>query len=496
MKAKNKDMDKILEECKRIAYFTSLSYLANWDQETFMPREGIDARAEILSFIAQEKHRIQTSKKFIDSLEKLIKNPPISSDDQVIVKRLHRDIMKEQKLDKSFVKKFSKETAYAVEIWKKAHTSNNFKLFLPAFKKVIALNQKKAELIGYDDHPYDALVDEYEPSMTVKQLDKIFGALKPKLISLVKKITAQNGASPNRISGYFPIDAQKELSHDVIKRIGLKPEHYNLSTTHHPFCTPLHPQDIRLTTHFHEEDILKGFSASIHEAGHGLYENNLPCNYFGTPLAEAASMGIHESQSRIYETCIGNSTPFWKFYYPKFQKKFPEALSAIPMEQFVASVRKVKPSLIRIFADEVTYCLHVILRYEIEKGLIDGTIDAKDVPNVWKAKMQESLGILPTSDSTGCLQDIHWSMGAFGYFPTYALGSIYAGSLFTKYIKENIDWASQISSGDFSIFSNFLKEKIHVHGRKFLPFELIEKATEAAFTTNDYITYLEHRYLI
>jgi carboxypeptidase Taq len=495
MRIDNKDMIKILEECRRIAYFTSVSYLANWDQETYMPAGGIDMRAEIMSFIAQEKYKLQTSKKFIDTLEKLLKNPPKSADDRVIVTRLYDDIIRTQKLGKSFVKKFSKETAHAVEVWKKAHTNSNFKQFLPSFKKVIALNQKKAELIGYTDHPYDALIDEYEPSMTVKQLDSIFGALKPKLISLVKRIIHQNGTSTAKISGHFPTGAQIELSHDVIKRIGLKPEHYNLSTTHHPFCSPLHPHDIRITTHFHEEDCLKSFSASIHEAGHGLYENNLPSEHFGTPLAEAASMGIHESQSRIYETCIGNSTPFWKFYYPKFQKKFPEALGSLPMEQFIKSVKKVKPTLIRIFADEVTYCLHVILRYEIERGLIDGSIQASDVPLVWKAKMQESLGILPTSDATGCLQDIHWSIGAFGYFPTYALGSMYSGSLFTKYIKENISWETQIAAGDFSTFSRFLKEKIHVHGRKFLPFDLIEKATEKAFTPDDYLNYLENRYL-
>jgi carboxypeptidase Taq len=496
MKSTEKDIKKILEEGEKASKYQSLSYLANWDQETYMPKGGIEARASLICFIAQERHKILTGKKLEESLKALHKNPPKNPEDRAIVERLLEDVLKEKKLGKSFVKKFSKETALAVESWKTAHKKNTFKTFLPSLKKVISLCQKKAELLGYIDHPYDALVNEFEPSMTVKQLDKLFGEIKPKLVSLVKKITSKNSSQNlKKIKGHFPKHLQEELCHDVIKRIGINPEQYNLSTTHHPFCIPFHPTDIRITTHFHEDNFLKSFSAAVHEAGHGLYENNLPSKYFGTPLAEAASIGIHESQSRIFETCIGNSIPFLKYYFPKFQKKFPEALANVNVDEFTALIREVKPSLIRIFADEVTYSLHVILRYEIEKGLIDGSIDPKDLPSIWRAKMQESLGVIPPSDSLGCLQDIHWSIGCFGYFPTYALGSMYAGSLFTKYIKLNVDWASEIASGSFSKFSLFLKENIHVHGRKYLPLELIEKATEKPFTPDDYIRYLEHRYL-
>lgn len=496
MSTKNKDMKRIIDESRKAGYFTSLSYLAQWDQETYMPKEGIGPRSDIAAFIAQERHRILTSTKLFKSLELFRKNPPESEEDRVIVERLYDDIVKEKKLGKSFVKKFSKETSLACEAWKDAHKKDNFKQFLPSLKKVIALCRKKAELLGYENHPYDALLDEYEPSMTTEKLDAIFGELKPKLISLVKKITSKGSTEkPFSPAGNFPLYLQKELCHDVIQRIGVHKDQYNLSTTHHPFCIPLHPHDVRITSHYHESDVLKGFSAAVHEAGHGLYENNMPAEYYGTPLAEAASIGVHESQSRIYETCIGNSLPFWKHYYPKFQKKFPDALKDTSLETFVAHVRKVQPSHIRIFADEVTYCLHIILRYEIEKGLIEGSIEPKDIPGIWKSKMQGSLGILPPSDAKGCLQDIHWSIGCFGYFPTYALGSMYAGSLFTKYIKTNVDWAGDIASGDFSKFSNFLKEKVHVHGRKYLPFELIEKACEKAFSPQDYIQYLEHRYL-
>ena len=496
MKTDNKDLLKILDEIKKAANFTALEFMAGWDQETYMPKDGIEARASMLSFIAQEKHKILTGKKLCDTLEKLMQNKPEDPDERVIVERLHEDIAKQQKLGKSFVKKFSKEVSHASEIWKTAHKNANFKQFLPSLKKVIGLCQKKAELLGYEEHPYDALLDEYEPGMTTKQLDDIFGALKPRLISLVKKITAKNqGSETAEPEGIFPLDKQKELSHDVIKRIGVHPDQYDLSVTHHPFCVPFHPHDIRITSHYHEQHVLKGFTATVHEAGHGLYENNMPVDSFGTPLCEAASYGVHESQSRIYETCLGNSLPFWKHYYPKFQQTFPDALGNVPMESFVDHVREVKPSLIRIFADEVTYCLHIIIRYEIERDLMAKTIDPKDIPSIWKAKMQESLGILPTSDATGCLQDCHWSFGLFGYFPSYALGSMYAGSLFTKFIKGNVDWASKIASGDFSSLSKYLKENIHIHGRKYHPFDLIERATQKPFSPDDYISYLEHRYL-
>ncbi len=496
MSTTNKELAKVLEESKKAAYYQTLSYLANWDQETYMPKDGVHPKSEIMSFLAQERHKILTSKKFTSNLKALQDNASLTEEEKIIVKRLSIDVEKQQKLGKSFVKKFSKETALAVESWKNAHKTDNFKLFLPSLKKVIALSKKKASLLGYLDHPYDALLDEFEPGMTVRQLDEIFGALKPRLISLVKKIASkESNISTYKPDANFPIYLQKELCHDVIQRIGISKDQYNLSTTHHPFCIPFHPHDVRITTHYHEGDILKAFSASVHEAGHGLYENNMPANHYGTPLAEAASIGVHESQSRIFETCIGNSVPFWNYYFPKFQKKFPEALGKVELENFLSHVREVKPSLIRIFSDEVTYCLHIILRYELEKGLIEGSIDPKEIPKLWKSKMQESLGIVPPSDAMGCLQDIHWSIGCFGYFPTYALGSMYSGSLFTKYIKENVDWAGQIGRGDFSSISTFLKERIHIHGRRYLPFDLIKKATGKPFTPDDYISYLEHRYL-
>ena len=491
-----KHYDKVLKEATKAANFLSVSYLANWDQETFMPKNGIKARADLLSFLAQERHKVLTSSKIGSSLKFLQENSPEDPEKQIIVKRLAQDVEKAGKLGKTFVKKFSKETALAANVWKEAHTKDSFKKFLPSLKKVISLCQKKAALLGYEDHPYDALLDEYEPNMTTKTLDELFGSLKPQLISLVKKIASKNGEEKLDLSNKeFPISSQRKLCKDVIEKIGLSPDEYNLATTHHPFCIPIHPSDVRVTTHFHKNDVLKGFSASVHEAGHGLYENNLLAKHYGTPLSEAASIGVHESQSRIYETCIGNSLPFWKHYYPKFQKTFPESLNDVDIDDFVKMVRKVKPSLIRIFADEVTYCLHVILRYEIEKGLIDGSIAPKDIPAIWKQKMQESLGIIPPSDAFGCLQDIHWSIGCFGYFPTYGLGSMYASSLFTTFIKGNVNWASDIGNGDFSKIGTFLEEKIHVHGRKYYPLELMEKACGKPFSSNDYIAYLEHRYL-
>jgi carboxypeptidase Taq len=277
--------------------------------------------------------------------------------------------------------------------------------------------------------------------------------------------------------------------------MGLSNEVHELSHTAHPFCTAFYPNDVRLTTHYNEENLLGAFLATMHEGGHGLYEANLPLDYFGTPLAEASSHGIHESQSRIWETCIGHSKPFWNHYYPKLKEIFQTELEGIPVKDFYAYVNFVKPSFIRIFSDEVTYNLHICLRYEIEKGLIEGKLKAKEVPEMWNHLMKELLGITPKTDKEGCLQDIHWSLGLVGYFPSYTLGNLYAGALFQNLKKENPNFHQKVESGEFEFITNYLKTKVHQYGREFSPKELIEKATKEPFTTKPYINYLNQKYL-
>ncbi len=504
-----KDPKKAYQDLKEIGYtgyqLRSLIYLLDFDQETCMPRNGIDFRADLRKHFSELKHKQMTSAKAKKALESLcsivsgeIHAQDLTDEEKASVRESRRDYLRDVKLKSTYVRKMSDATTHALHAWKKAKQENNFRAFAPHLKTIVQLCQKKAELQGYQDHPYDALLDEYEPGATVEFIDQVFSELKEKLIYIINK---RKTMKSNQIdtsfftTNHFSLAHQKSFCHQIIEKMGLSKDNYALSETAHPFCSALCPQDIRLTTHYDLNDFRKAYLATIHECGHGLYENGLPQEHLGTPLAEAASYGIHESQSRFWECFIGHSHPFWKNQYPLLKETFSGVFDTIPLDTFVSSLNTVHPTLIRIHSDEVTYGLHIILRYELEKGLIDGSIQVKDIPKLWNKKMKEMLGITPPSDKEGCLQDIHWSLGALGYFPSYALGNLYAGALFVHMIKINTNWEQRVASGDLLFIRDYLKEKIHKHGRRYPPIELIEKATGKPFSSADYLTYLEGKYV-
>ncbi len=487
------------------AHLRSIVYLLDLDQETCMPSAGIGYRADLRKLVSELRHKQMTSKKLKSALESLCSldgegkyAEQLTDEQKASVREFRRDYLRDNKLTASFIRKMSDATTHALDAWKIAKQNNHFRTFAPHLKEIVKLSQKKAELIGYKEHPYDALLDEYEPGTTVSFIDKVFSELREKLIFIVNK---RKTMKSNQIDtsfftkSHFPLSHQKELCTQIVKQMGLPQENFNLSETAHPFCSALCPQDIRLTTHYDMSDFRKAYFAAIHEAGHGLYEHNLPMEHLGTPLAEAASHAIHESQSRFWECFIGHSPAFWRNQYPKVKELFPGAFDSISLDHFVQSINTVNPSLIRIHSDEVTYGLHVILRYEIEKGLIDGSIQVKDIPKLWNTMMKEMVGVAPPSDKEGCLQDIHWSLGAIGYFPSYALGNLYAGALFVHMIKTHTNWEQKAASGDFIFIKDYLKDKIHRHGRRYTPIELIEKATAKKFSSADYISYLETKYV-
>jgi len=484
---------QLCKEAKEAALYQSALRLLEWDQETYMPKEGLSLRALQNQTLQEKVHKLKTSSRYAKLLEALRKEKNLSFEEKVCLREWERDYSQTKNLSLSFVKKMADTTTHALAAWKEAKKNRSFKTFAPHLKKIVSLLQKKADLLGYKEHPYDALLDLFEPGMTTREIDPLFTTLKGRTNALLKKI-ANKTSSTKELQGPFPINIQKDLCHDVVERMGLPKERYNLAETTHPFCLGLSPDDIRLTTHYYEDNFLKGFLAAVHEAGHGLYEAGFPKEHFGTPLAEAASYGIHESQSRIWETCIAHAKSFWQFYFPKCQKAFPKALASLSEEEFYQSINLVKPSLIRIFADEVTYNLHIILRYELEKDLISGALSVDDIPDLWESKMQESLGIKPAHDSEGCLQDIHWSLGYMGYFPSYTLGNLYAGTLFAFLQKTYPDWQQRVASGDFLFIKEFLEEHIHKHGRAYTPVELIEKATKESFSSEPYLRYLEAKY--
>lgn len=499
----NKKYANLCKILRPAAHLLSCSRLLEWDQETYMPSQGIELRAEQNKLINELIHKIKTGNKFAKLLSELIDMEQgtilandLSFEQKAALKELRRDFLHEKKLNISFIKKFTEATTTGLDVWKKAKSQDSFKTFLPYLNKIVTLTRKKADLLGYKDHPYNALLDLFEPEITVAKIDGIFNPLKKQLVSLLQKIQSkQKKIDPSLLKGHFPIDKQKALSHEVIDDMGLTKANYNLSETAHPFCLSLSPADIRMTTHFYEDDFTNAFFATVHECGHALYEHNLPLEHFGTPLAEPASFGIHESQSRIWETFIGQSKPFWHHYFPKLQKYFPDAYSKASLESFYDAINEVKPSFIRIFADEVTYNLHIIIRYELEKDLLQGTLAVKDLPEAWNSKMQNYLGITPKNFKEGCLQDIHWSLGLFGYFPSYTLGNLYAGALHFHLNKTYPDFHKRISSGDLKFITAYLKDKIHKHGRCYPPLELIEKATDSKFSPEPYLSYLELKYI-
>ncbi len=499
-----KNYKKLNNQVKPAALLSSALRLIEWDQETNMPNLGLDLKSEQNKLLHELVHKQMTSKKYIKLLSQFIDIETgaliaidLKSNEAASVREMRRDYLHASKLNSSFLKKISETTTHSLDAWKEARKTNSFKLFLPHLEKIFSLTRKKADLLGYTDHPYNALLDIYEPDTTVAILDPLFTSLKAKIIPLLGEIQSkQNRQHENLLQDKtFPIDTQKKVCNEILLKMGLTTENTHLSETAHPFCTALYPNDIRLTTHYNEKNFLGAFLAAMHEGGHGLYEAGLPKEYFGTPLCEAASHGIHESQSRIWETCIGHSKPFWQYYYPKLQEAFPDTLNSISLEAFYNHVNFVKPSLIRIFSDEVTYNLHIILRYEIEKGFLDGSLSPKHLPELWNSKMHTLFGITPPNDSQGCLQDIHWSLGLIGYFPSYTLGNLYAGTLFQSLTKTHPDWESKIISGNLLFIKDFLNKNIHQYGRQFHPKQLIENITGTPFTADPYTNYLSEKYI-
>jgi len=489
------DYKILLSYGRETRLLSSLSMLLEWDQETYMPKGGIDFRSEQVELLSSLVHNAKTSEKFKIALDALINiESDLDSRKKASLREWRRDFLIETKLPSDFVKTLAKTTSKATSSWAEAKNNNTFETFLPHLEKIVPLFRQKADYIGWKHHPYDALIDLHEPGMTTKKLDTFFSKLKPFLTNLVHDLSSKKPPDITFLSSHFPQDKQNEFNHYLMDKMGLNPKYSRLDHAEHPFCLGLHPHDVRITTHTSESNFFQGISAVMHEGGHALYELALPPEELGSPLGEYCSMGMHESQSRWWETFIGQGLPFWKFAFPKLQELFPKQLATIDLNHFYQAINHVKPSLIRIFADEVTYILHIILRYEIEKEFLEGTINLSDLPTIWNQKMEASFGIVPKTDSEGCLQDIHWACGLFGYFPTYALGNVYSGQVFQTFQKTFPDWDERIARGDLKFMRNFLSEKIHRIGREFSAHELIERITGSPLSPEPYISYLQNKY--
>ncbi len=490
---------KILKELLvEISHLNSILNLLDWDQKVNMPKKGAEARAESFAYLSAMVHgkvRSLDEGGELSRLKKLLDEGKLAGDNAVLVAETWRTFKRAMCLPDDFVRELAKLTSTALNVWAEARAQNDFSLFLPYLEKIVRMKREEATLVGFKDSPYDALLDAHEPGMDSVQASAILLDLKEFLVPFLKRIAA----SPVKIDqkvlrGRFRLRDQMAFNKTVLAAIGFDLESGRLDASTHPFSIGFHPYDVRLTTRYKNHDVLYALGSTIHEAGHGLYEQGLPVEYFGTPLAETVSLGIHESQSRLWENQIGKSKSFWKYFYPKLQQVFPRPFETVSFADFYAAHNRIKPTLIRTEADEVTYDLHIVIRFEIEKELIEGRIKAKDLPAIWRDKMKEYLGVEVPSDALGVLQDEHWADGLFGYFPTYSFGNLYAAQFYQQLEKDISDLDKQIAKGNFTPILVWLRKNIHLRGKTDTAAALVKKVTGEDLDPKYFATYLEKKY--
>ncbi len=495
------DYAELLKIARHTKVLQGIQNLIGWDQETYMPHGASAIRAEQLSTLAGLIHQESTGKPFSQALAKLINLKTgkvvakgLTTSQQAALREWRRDYLKETALPVDFVTEFTSLCSQSMEVWRSARQDNAFQRFAPYLERIIAFNLKKADLLGYKNHPYDALLDLYEPEVTTKEVEKLFGGLYKSLKPLLNAIVKAKPIDDSCLYGKYPHDKQMAFAQVILDAMGYDMKHGRVDISTHPFSSSSHPTDSRITTRINPESPMSHIFVILHEAGHSLYEMGLPTEHYGSPLASALSYGMHERQSRWWETRIGQSKPFWEFFLPKLKHTFKGQLDKVSLEEFYRAINKVQPSLIRVEADEVTYTMHVILRFEMERDLIEGTLKVRDIPEVWNAKMKEYLGITPPNNREGCLQDVHWSMGAFGYFPSYTLGNLYASHLFVGFEKAHPNWQIKVKKGDLLFIKDWLFKNVHQHGREFTSHELLKKGSGQAFSEKAFVHYLTDKY--
>jgi len=468
-----------------------------WDQETFMPPGGAEARAQqlaTLQTLAHEKFASDATGELIDDAADALNGASKTDPDAALVRVTRHDYERARRLPSDLVERLSKTASKAQEAWKKARANDDFSAFAPLLKDLVDLSVEKAEAIGYDDEAYDALLDEFEPGLTTSDVTSTFAALRDDLVPIVDAIADADPISDDALHGDFPVDAQKAFGESVIRDLGYDFDRGRQDESAHPFTTSFAVDDVRLTTRYDETFFPSAFYSMLHEAGHGMYEQGIDAAFDRTPLGEGTSLGVHESQSRFWENVVGRSRAFWQHYLDDARAAFPEALDGVDAEAFYRAVNVVEPSLIRVEADEVTYCLHVMLRFELERGLIRGTVAVDDLPDLWREKMDEYLGVVPDTDADGVLQDVHWSQGAFGYFPTYALGTLASVQLWEAMQDDLPDAEAHIARGDFDPLLDWLRDNVHGHGRTLQAPDLLTRVTGSSYDATPWLNYVQDKY--
>ena len=489
--------DELISLIREASLLGSCASFLGWDEQTKMPPKGAEHRANQTSLLAGLIHDRATSPRIGELLDQLTdaKDIESGSPQAANIRETRRVFDRERKLPKRLVEEMSRVSSLSQQAWIEARKADDFGRFQPWLEQVVALKREEAEAVGYGDGvPYDALLDTYEPGMSTAKVQEAFDELRSELVPLVQEI-AESSFQPEVeiLKRSYPVDAQREFGQMAATAIGFDFDAGRLDEAAHPFCSDIGPGDCRLTTRYDDRFFSQAFFGTLHEAGHGIYEQGLSHDDYGTPMGQSVSLGIHESQSRMWENFVGRSRAFWEHFYPQAQSRF-DALSDVSVERFHAAINDVRPSFIRVEADEVTYNLHIMLRFELEQPLIAGDLQPADVPGVWNETFTRDFGIAPPSDAVGCLQDIHWSAGLIGYFPTYALGNMYAAQFFDAAGRELGDLNEQFARGEFDPLRDWLRREIHTCGKLFPATELVQQVAGEELNSTALMSHLRGKF--
>ena len=492
--------EALIEDLREIALLKSVNSVLNWDEQTYMPAQGAEHRAGQASLIARLAHERFTAPRLGDWLAEVEGSPLVSdpeSDPAVNVRETRRDYDRAGKLPASLVEELARTEVLGQQAWGQARKKSDYAAFRPWLEKIVTLKRQEAACVGYAVDPYDALLDQFEPGETAAGVRQTFEALRDPLIELVRRIVDSPRKAPLHIlERRYPAAQQEKLAHEASAAVGFDFTAGRLDVSLHPFCSGFGPGDTRLTTRYDENYFGDAFFGVLHETGHGLYDQGLPAEHYGTPCGTEVSLGIHESQSRMWENLVGRGRAFWKHFLPKAKAAFPEALAGVndvSEDEWYFAVNDVRPSLIRTEADEATYNLHVLLRFELERALLRNDLSAADLPGAWNEKMRQYLGLTPPDDARGCLQDIHWSGGAVGYFPTYTLGNLYAAQFFERAGQELGDLPGYFEKGDFKPLLDWLRRNIHSQGSRFRAPELCRRVTGKPLSAEPLLRHLRRK---
>ena len=493
----NQKLEQFKQLIGQVTDLSRVNQLLGWDQQVYMPRGAAEDRGYMLATIAGLTHEKFTSDEMGRLLEELVplaKEMDPDSDDACLILRTAHDFEKQTKIPTAKVAEFAQVTTLAETAWEHARSEGKFSLFQSELEKIVELRREYAGFFKPYSHIYDPLLDDYEPGLKTAEVQAIFDKLRPQQVALLKAIAQKPQIDDSFLHIPYPEQAQWDFGVDVITRFGFDWNRGRQDKSVHPFTTSFGIGDVRITTRFVADLAASSLFSTMHEGGHALYEQGVALSLGRYPLAAGASMAVHESQSRMWENLVGRSKAFWKFFYPRLQQTFPTQLGNVTMEQYYRGINKVEPSFIRTEADEATYNLHIMLRLELEIALIEGSLAVKDLPAAWNARMQDYLGIVPPNDRLGVLQDVHWSSGMLGYFPTYALGNLISAQIWEKVQSDIPNLDAQIEAGQFTELLAWLRQNIHRHGAKFEPQVLVKRVTGSTITPEPYLRYLNKKY--